>query len=220
MDRKITSIKERVMQIAEYKGIAKKTFCEKIGLTYSSFRGNNKKTSLNSDAIVKILTLFQDISSDWLLKGEGEMLKSTCCTSSKNITEESIKNKVPFWNLPVSAGKSVDDLTGAIQPDSFLSGLPGIDEAEHALPVVGSSMEPEIPNGSIIGIKSLSGFDSLNTQRIYLIITREDRMIKRIEHDPSNSEILWCISPNYPRFSINKEDIIEIHVVCFVYEPQ
>lgn len=210
-------IKERILQIAETKGIAKQKFCESLGLSYSAFKGKNKKSPLNSDSIETLLTMYSDVNPEWLLTGIGEMFKIKHC--EKNNSNEG-SSKVPFWNLPVSAGKSIDEITGSIEPDGYLAGLPGLDNADHVLPVVGSSMEPEIPNGSIVGIKSLSSFDSLNTQRIYLIITREDRMIKRIEHDPNNSEILWCISPNYPRFSINKEDIIEMHVVCFVYESR
>lgn len=215
MHNKFGRIKERVLLVADYKGIPRSIFCKEIGSSYGNFTSKNKETPLNSNVVANILSTYRDINPNWLLTGEGDMLNR-----DENKCPNSKYNKVPFWNLPVSAGKSIDEITGSIEPDGYLAGLPGLDNADHVLPVVGSSMEPEIPNGSIIGIKSLSNFDSLNTQRIYLIITREDRMIKRIEHDPNDSEILWCISPNYPRFSINKEDIIEIHVVCFVYEPQ
>lgn len=127
---------------------------------------------------------------------------------------------IPYWNLPVSAGKSVDQIVGANKPDGFIKGLPGADIAEHILPVAGASMEPEVTNGAIIGVRKMDNWESLNTERIYLIITRDDRMIKRIEHDEENQEILWCVSPNYPRFRVFKNDIIEVQRVCFVYNPK
>jgi len=128
--------------------------------------------------------------------------------------------EVPFWNLPVSAGRSIKDIIGASKPDGFISGLPGVDIAENILPVTGTSMEPEISPGAIIGVRLMNNYDTLNTERIYLIITSDDRMIKRIEHDSENEDILWCVSPNYPRFKIYKSDIIEIQRVCFVYNTK
>lgn len=128
--------------------------------------------------------------------------------------------EVPFWNLPVTAGRSIRDVIGASKPDGFISGLPGVDITENILPVTGTSMEPEINPGALIGVRLINNWETLNTERIYLIITSDDRMIKRIEHDVENEDILWCVSPNYPRFKIYKSDIIEIQRVCFVYNPK
>ena len=124
---------------------------------------------------------------------------------------------VPFWNLPVTAGRSIMEVIGQTQPDGYVSGLPGTDLAENILPVTGTSMEPEVPEGALIGVRKMEKWETLNTGRIYLIITHDDRMIKRIEHDAENEAILWCTSPNYKKFKIYKSDIIEIHRVCFVY---
>lgn len=75
MDKKYTYIKERVLYIAEYKGISKEKFLETIGMTYGSFKGIAKKGSLNSDAIAKIYTKYPDIDPSWLITGEGNMIK-------------------------------------------------------------------------------------------------------------------------------------------------
>ena len=124
---------------------------------------------------------------------------------------------VPYWNLPVTAGRSLGEIIGQLKPDGYISGLPGADMAENILPVTGTSMEPEVPEGALIGVRKMDNWETLNTGRIYLITTHDDRMIKRIEHDAENEAILWCTSPNYPKFKIYKSDIIEIHRVCFIY---
>jgi hypothetical protein len=127
---------------------------------------------------------------------------------------------IPYWDLEVSAGHSLKDVIGKNSPDGYISGLPGSEYAENILPVSGTSMEPEITSGALIGVKRMNNWETLNTERVYLIITKEDRMIKRIEHDNENSGILWCLSPNYPKFKIYKEDVIEIHRICFVYNAK
>lgn len=68
-------IKERLIQIIENKGIAKENFYKKIGMTSASFRGNAKKTPLNSNAIENVLSEITDLNPEWLLTGRGEMLR-------------------------------------------------------------------------------------------------------------------------------------------------
>lgn len=68
-------IKERVIQVIEYKKIAKEDFYTKIGMTSASFRGNARKTPLNSNAIENILSEIPDVNPTWLLTGQGEMLR-------------------------------------------------------------------------------------------------------------------------------------------------
>ncbi len=78
----MTNIKERVLQIAKYKGISYEVFSQKIGMTYSSFKGEAKKTPLNSDAIANILTIIPNISPEWLITGKGDMLRQDPTPSS------------------------------------------------------------------------------------------------------------------------------------------
>lgn len=68
-------IKDRIIQLLETKGVAKESFYVKIGMTSASFRGNAKKTPLNSNAIENILSLIPDANPDWLLTGKGPMFR-------------------------------------------------------------------------------------------------------------------------------------------------
>ena len=70
MENKITTIKERVVEIAEKQEITKEKFFKSIGMTSASFRGKAKETPLNSNAIVNIITKYPDVDLYWLLTGE------------------------------------------------------------------------------------------------------------------------------------------------------
>ncbi|MDA3852838.1 MAG: S24 family peptidase [Bacteroidales bacterium] len=215
----ITTIKQRILQIAEFKGVAKTKFLESNGLTYGNFKGKSLKTDISAKGIVDISANHPDINLQWLLTGNGEML----IEDSKHIFSEDKKlsrEGVPYWDLPVSAGKSVVDVIGKRIPTGYIQGLPNADLAESILPVQGFSMEPEISNGALIGVRKINNWEGLNTERIYLIITHDDRMVKRIREDNEDKNVLHCISPNYPEFKIHKTEIIEIQRVCFVYNPK
>lgn len=68
-------IKDRVIEILELKGIPKEKFYTKIGMTSANFRGNAKKTPLNSTAIENIISEIPDLNAEWLITGKGNMLQ-------------------------------------------------------------------------------------------------------------------------------------------------
>lgn len=80
-------IKDRIVQALEIKGIAKEIFYVKIGVTSANFRGNARKTPLNSNAIENILSEIPDLSPDWLISGKGPMLRVSQIMQPQSDTE-------------------------------------------------------------------------------------------------------------------------------------
>ena len=222
----------RLKEYTEHEGITITSIEREIGVSKGSIARQLKSgKAIGVDKVENILLIHSDINPTWLLTGKGEMLLKEEAIYSDKANEEvehysiektdTIPNgAIPYWNLPVSAGHSVEEIIGSSKPSGYVKDLPGIDVAENILPVTGMSMEPEISNGAIIGVKKMNNWESLNTERVYMIITHDDRMIKRIEPDEEDNEVIWCVSPNYKRFKVFKSDIIEIQRVCFVYNPK
>lgn len=128
------------------------------------------------------------------------------------------KTSVPFYNLPVSAG-----MLGVLEsevfpqntPDGFLE-LSVFSGCEAVFPIIGVSMEPIISSGDWIGIKSIDNisrsWDFIQTNVIYLIITREDRMIKFIDK-ATDEDFIVCRSANASPFKVYKGDILKLYRV-------
>lgn len=72
MENKFTSIKDRVVEIAEQQLISKEAFFKSIGMTSANFRGKAKETPLNSNAIVNIITKYPEVDLHWLLVGSAK----------------------------------------------------------------------------------------------------------------------------------------------------
>ena len=221
-------IKDRIIQLLEYKGIPKESFYVKIGMTSASFRGNAKKSPLNSNAIENILSEIPDVNDRWLLTGDGEMLKSDISdvpAEYKKTSKLSIYKpddlplqagklyRAPIYHsYPVSAGNMGLSVVRTDKPDSYCyTTMPGV----VFFPVVGCSFEPIIKAGSYIGVVKVDKWDRLDTEKIYFIVTHDDRMIKRLRTDSEDNNILWCVSPNFSEFKIYKAEIIEISHVFF-----
>lgn len=71
----MSNIKERVLLIAESKGISKTEFFKELGLSYANFKGIQKQSALSSDAIDIILSKHPDINPSWLIIEEGDMYR-------------------------------------------------------------------------------------------------------------------------------------------------
>ena len=64
------------MSFLESQGIKKVDFFEAAGIQSSNFKGKNMSSQPGGDMLVKVLTIYPNLSAEWLLRGEGEMLKS------------------------------------------------------------------------------------------------------------------------------------------------
>lgn len=81
-------IKERILQLIEFKGFGKEKFFSKVGLTSANFRGKAKETPINSHAIANILSEIPDANLYWLILGEGEMIRNAEKENDNNILFE------------------------------------------------------------------------------------------------------------------------------------
>lgn len=77
MEEIFTNIKGRILQIAEFKGVSKEDFLSTLGQTYGNYKGKSKHSAPSSEVLVEISTKYPEINLNWVLTGEGEMLKST-----------------------------------------------------------------------------------------------------------------------------------------------
>lgn len=82
-----------------------------------------------------------------------------------------------------------------------------------AFRVVGESMEPEIKGGDIVFIRALEG-GYFAPQSIYMLVTREERMIKRIRIAPDEAGVLICSSPNFAEFRLPLSEVVAVYKVA------
>ena len=210
---------ERIKEIVQLKeGGNNSTFTEKIGVRQNTFsQYMNGKRSLSLDVVVKVAMTYPDVNVDWLITGEGEMLKSNKSVSvflPEDLPKQVGKlYRAPVYeSYPVSAGNMGLSAVRDEKPDGYAyTAMPGV----VFFPVVGCSFEPIIKAGHYIGTVKVDSWDRVDTEKIYFILTREERMIKRLRIDKSDNNILWCVSPNFHEFKIMKQDVIEISHVFF-----
>ena len=201
---KDNGIKQRVAEVLRYKKINVNRASKVLSIPQRTLnRQVNEDGNISMDLLYAILDTFTEISPLWLLLGEGHML---------NVPQAAPVCQAPYYNdLPVSAGfKDVLD-GGRETPTSYIS-LPG-KSADFYFPVSGTSMEPEINDGDIVGVKRVSRSEGIVHGDVYMVVTNDNRMIKRCYHDNNDPDLIWCVSPNYPSFPIHKNDVCALFKV-------
>ena len=81
---------QRIIDVFRTKSNSETQFAKMIGANQKTINQQFKKErSLSLDTVLGILSSFPDISAEWLLRGEGEMLKS----DNKNINDNFDKSQ-------------------------------------------------------------------------------------------------------------------------------
>lgn len=127
------TIKEKILAFLDCKGVKKTEFFESIGIAPSNFKGAAKQTELGGNKIVRILTAFSDLSAEWLLRDEGDMLRTPSESSHSKC-----QNIVPTEPLTAqSIEPLVDKFLNTIQNQSEEIGRlkARIEELERERPV-------------------------------------------------------------------------------------
>lgn len=84
----------RIKEIIEYSGLSTRAFALKCGIkdnTFSNQLNGVRDVSLNT--IISILLTFENISAEWLIRGEGDMIKNEKQQNNKK-EEEKIINLI------------------------------------------------------------------------------------------------------------------------------
>lgn len=225
METKFTNIKERILQITDFKRISKEKFFEDLGVTYGNFKGKAKEKSLSSDVLATIVSKFPDLNSEWLLTGKGDMLKEEIAITSKVVSEPMAEEYkiskqnigIPLIPIEAMAGYGAGE-TQILELDCERFMVPTFKGADFLIQVKGSSMYPKYNSGDIVACKKLNLNDVFfQWNKVYVLDTEQGALIKRIDLGKDNEHIL-IVSDNekYKPFQLHRSKLNAIAIVMGV----
>lgn len=207
---------EKLSKILEYLSLTPAEFADEIGLKTKQviYDIQNDKVDFSKNTIIKINEHIPEISTEWLLTGSGEMLKTNVPITK---TSPEALPLIPFEALAghLSAdneGISYEDCEQYVIPEFKRQG------AEFIIRVSGSSMYPKYSNGDLLGCRIIREMLFFQWGKIYVIDTSQGTLVKRI-YQHENEDYVTLVSDNkehYPPFAIPKTDIRSISIVIGV----
>lgn len=215
-------VQERIRKIADelFNGNIS-AFCRAIDVkqpTMNTILGE-RKSKPSYDVLLNIVNAKAlNISAEWLLNGEGDMLtqkKEAPKTSSADITK---KNGYITYLLPMSAmGGS---LTGFAEPGVLLQNCEAvvspIENVDFAITVYGDSMAPEYPSGSRILIKKINPNLFIDWGKVYVLDTPNGVIVKEV-HESNREGYVSCHSinpdPKFKPFDVLMDEVFGMYRV-------
>lgn len=212
-----TSIKERTIMFVKHLGVSMKTFEEACGL--SSGYVTSMRKGFGPDKLNNVLNAYPQLNRDWLLYGEGNMLK----TEKPAVVE----NGIPYYDvenfecgMPGGFGKALEKAN----PDGYFN-FPWIknDGNTFCVKAHGNSMvnydDPihSISHGSYIALRR-NTVSAIQWGEVYALATADGYIIKKLM--PSEREgCVRCVSFNsedFPPFDLPYNEIFDYAVVVGV----
>lgn len=183
-------------------------FANMIGVKQETLsRWLSGKQAIPESRLHKINNLFGDVfSTDWLLTGEGEMLKQDAqadktdaqVAATPKTTTTTARKRIPLYADVTSIGGFNDSIAEVDSTEhqvaEWIDAGDWFPEATAAIRHYGDSMV-EYPAGSILVLKRVLDMRLLLNGRNYVIETSEFRVTKQLQYDAGN-DYLTAYSTN------------------------
>lgn len=224
MNKEAETTGARVLaRVLAHIGIKSPTLANNVGVEYKRVQnvetGKTKKVS--GDLASKIVARYPEFSLDWLLTGEGQMLKEEKEKEREEeyellprITEDKGR---PYYDVDFLGGygEFADDPASA--PVTYMIDYPPYNkEGVFYMNVRGDSMSPEINSGDLVALRPIEAwYDFLLLGKVYAIVTLSgQRTIKRLRRgSDSDHYMLEPINPAYESQEIPKSQIERVFEV-------
>ena len=206
------AVLQRINDIKDYYSLSDNAFAGRVGIPQTTLSNIFIRDSdIKYSYLKKIVTSFGDISSDWLITGEGSMLKSETNIVSTPINVHAIKY---YPNIKGSMG-GVSFLDNPNEDFEDIA-LPGFSDCQYAINAYGDSMSPLIKSGQIVVLREWNEH-FIDWGKIYLVVTKSGyRAIKYLMPSEHKGRVI-CKSENEkenPPFEVDYDnDVHKIYLV-------
>ena len=207
---------ERLNLIIKHLSLTPASFAASINVSQTLIHYYTKGRTPSLDVVQKIVKRYPDISCRWLITGDGEMLLNNAKSSSHFLYLQQ-NGYAPFYSHSQVSGSEYDliKLKQSEEPNGWVKMVSGV-TIDALFSIAGCSMEPKIYAGDTIGVINLLNWDRIDPDKIYLIITNDNVMLKHLQIDNENSDIIWAVSQNYSKFKVYVNEIKYIYCVLWV----
>lgn len=209
---------ERIRQYLDYKDISDYRFEKELSLSKGYI---NKAKNPTSDVLMKICGIYTDISPEWLVTGNGEMIKSVereqkMIEVPVSAISETKRKGALIYDIDATCGLSGRDIEFTDERVIGSIDTPEINPDSKIIFATGDSMLPLIASGDRIVVRKIESWDYFNYGQVYLIITNEYRLIKRVRKHPKDDENLILLRSENSEFDdidLPKKEIIHLFIV-------
>ena len=165
-------VTDRIRRIIEYKRISSRQFCLEVGIANGYL---DKVKDVGSEKLLKILKTYPEINPEWLLTGNGPMLRDTGAGSfevtrihTPPYPDPEFEQTINLYDINAAANLQTLFEQGNQNIIGKIS-IPNLPRCDGAVYLRGDSMYPLLKSGDIIIYKVLNNIENLTYGEMYLI---------------------------------------------------
>lgn len=217
IERDFSIFKQRILQYLDYKGISKYECYQKTGMSRSVL---SQKNGMTEDNILKFLAQYPEVSSEWLLTGNGEMLKEEVNSGLVRQAAQGSDKAIPLVALSAVAGFGNANfaITEADVKEYYVVPKFKYCHVDFMIEISGSSMYPKYNSGDVVACTIIHEDTFIQWNKCHIIATREQGILCKRLRQSEQQGYITAISDNkeYPPFDIPVSQITGIALVCGV----
>ena len=206
--------KDRILQFIDYKGISKNKFYIETGISNGIL---DKKSGLSMDTIEKFYSTYPELNPEWLLTGQGEMLKEP---TPEEMNLKPMADALPLV-MPTAIGgygNSAFNFTDRDVKEYYVIPKFKHKQVDFMIEVEGSSMYPKYNSGDVVACRIIKDSKFIQWNKAHVVATREQGIIIKRIKPSDNKDTLLMVSDNqsYDPFEVPKEEIEGLAIVVGV----
>jgi len=200
-------------KIKDYLGIRfSKDFADYLGVKPTTLSNWHKRNTFDHEVL---FTKCGFVDPEWLITGEGEMLKSENKKVDLPVAQKNNEG-IPLIPTEAMAGWGGDN--PPIQEGDILDRyiVPDFIDIDFMIRVKGNSMEPTYKSGDIVACRMVTNSRFMQWNRVFVVSTKDQGVIiKRVRQCKEEPECLQMISDNidYDPFDVPKDEILNVALV-------
>lgn len=205
------TVKDRILQFCNAVGVRPGRFERECGLSNGYL--SKLRNEPSRDKIGVIASTYPNLNIDWLLTGEGNMLKESSAVEGEKVRQASCR-PIRYWTDVDATGGGVQLFDDTLTKEYIDISIPEFRDCTDAVNIYGDSMAPLYKSGQIIILKEWTE-NFIDFGNVYLVITRNgNRMVKYLKKAKDDAHVL-CVSenPEFDPFEIEKASILKLFIV-------
>ena len=146
------TVEDRIRTFCKYKKLSIRQF--EIQCNLSNGYVSSMRKGLGTGKLENVLNAFPELNREWLLYGEGKMLKGEVKSLERKTADKLSVRQIPLYDIAATAGfiNIYKDERPAVSEYLTIPNLPHVDGAIYAR---GDSMSPLIESGDIVIFKNV-----------------------------------------------------------------
>lgn len=202
-------VKQRIKEIQKEFSLSTTALAKRIGMVQSTLsRQIDGDSALSVSVINAILHGFPNVSKNWLLFGEGEMMRQ-----GNSALPLAPTTGQPYYDVDFMGGWLPTENDQTVVPYKMVN-IPGIDKVELWCNISGHSMEPRIMSGAFIGLHATS-VEAIMYGEVYAIVTTDgQRTVKVVRRSETPGKLLLVpVNPEYDKQEVTASSVLHIYEV-------